>query len=470
MASSELNEKLKNKYEQADRMFQENSGEAWGQIRAFFSGPNWWLAALIVVLLTAAAVLLIRFFSGIRAPEIATDPTPPAGETAGDRTSGEIDDSNTVQPLLSGARKENCYTFLLFGTDKGGSNTDTIMVASYDVGNQKLNLMSIPRDTMVNVPWDVKKINSVYGRRGLDGFREQIAKLIGFTPDYYVNIDLQAFVDVVDLIGGVEFDVPIAMHYHDPYQNLNIDLEPGVQTLNGEQAMGLVRFRKSDRGASGRISGYDDTGRVATQQAFLKAMFQQCLKLKNWTKITGYVEIFNKNVESDLTLGNMLWFARQAMGLGEDGFSTVTAPCTGASAWSRSVGNMQSYVTLNGREMVKLVNERFNPYLTDVTLANLDVMGVNADGSVYSSTGHVADAQAALPPPKPEEESPEEEPPEEEEPLDGEEPADGEEPTDGEEPPPEEPPAAEPEAEMPPEPIEEPVTEDTTSAETAVEE
>ena len=75
MASSELNEKLKRRYEQADRMFQENSGEAWGQIRAFFSGPNWWLAALIVVFLTAAAVLLIRFFGSIRAPELAPEPS-----------------------------------------------------------------------------------------------------------------------------------------------------------------------------------------------------------------------------------------------------------------------------------------------------------------------------------------------------------------------------------------------------------
>ncbi len=395
----------KNQQSTLRNTFEANSEEAWGQIKTFAGGPVRWLVAALVVLLLLGAFFLFRFLASVHAPELQPVQTPV--EQTGKATSlptaetelpEEFDESSTVEPLLSGARKDGFYTFLLFGTDKEGTNTDTIMVVSYDVPNQKLSLMSIPRDTMVNVGWDIKKINSVYGMRGLSGFRKQIAKLVGFTPDFYIKIDLQAFVDVVDLIGGVEFDVPIPMHYHDPYQDLSIDLDPGLQTLNGEQAMGLVRFRKSDRGSSGKVTGYDDTGRVQTQQAFLKAMFKKCVKLTNWTKISSYVEIFERNVESDLTLGNMLWFARQAMGLGENGFMTVTAPGNYyASAYSRSTGGMQSYVTIYGKEMVKLVNESFNPYLTQVSLANMDIMGINADGSVYSSTGHVADSRAALP-------------------------------------------------------------------------
>lgn len=411
MSFRDFKTNLQLKRAEAELKFIENSDEAMQQIKAFFSGPSGWIIAAIVVLLITASVLVVSFLSSVRAPELpaAAETTETDGGGSGGvsdlpddpEDEGEIDDSNAVQPLLSGARKEDFYTFLLFGTDKEGTNTDTIMVVSYDVKNQKLSLMSIPRDTMVNVPWDIKKINSVYGMRGLAGFKKQIGKLIGFVPDYYVKIDLQAFVDVVDLIGGVEFDVPVSMHYHDPYQGLSIDLEPGVQTLNGEQAMGLVRFRKSDRGASGKVSGYDDKGRVQTQQAFLRAMFRKCLTIKNWTKITGYVEIFEKNVESDLTLGNMLWFARKAMDLGEDGFMTCTAPGNYyASAYSRATGGYQSYVTLYGSQMVSLVNESFNPYLTKVSSGNLDIMGVSSDGSVYSSTGYVADAQSAGPPPK----------------------------------------------------------------------
>ena len=435
MAYSDFRDKMKLKRAEAELKFNENSGEAMEQLRAFVSDPSHWIVAGIVVLLLVAGVFVVKFLDSVRAPEISADPEP---VTIGEPVEGEdgevweeIDDSNTVQPLLSGARKENYYTFLLFGTDKFSGSTDTIMVVSYDVKNQKLNLMSIPRDTMVNVSWDIKKINSVYSMGGIKALQKHISKLIGFTPDYYVKIDLQAFVDVVDLLGGVEFDVPIPMHYHDPAQGLSIDLEPGVQTLNGEQAMGLVRFRKSDRGANGRISGYDDTGRVATQQAFLKAMFKQCLKIKNWTKITGYVEIFEKNVESDLTLGNMLWFARQAMNLSEDGFQTMTAPANYyASAWSRSVHQMQSYVTIYANQMITTVNESFNPYLSRVTMANLDIMSINSDGSISSTTGYVADSRAEVPPVKDTEEETEETPAETAAPADPTKPAEPTNPAD----------------------------------------
>jgi len=506
MSYSDFRDKINLKRAEAELKFNENSGEAMEQIRAFVSDPSHWIVAGIVVLLLVAGVFVVKFLNSVRAPELNTEPEP---VTIGEPIEGEdneaweeIDDSNTEQPLLSGARKEDFYTFLLFGTDKFSGSTDTIMVVSYDVKNQKLNLMSIPRDTMVNVSWDIKKINSVYAMGGIKALQKHISKLIGFTPDYYVKIDLQAFVDVVNLLGGVEFDVPIPMHYHDPAQDLSIDLEPGVQTLNGEQAMGLVRFRKSDRGANGRISGYDDTGRVATQQAFLKAMFKQCLKIKNWTKITSYVEIFEKNVESDLTLGNMLWFARQAMNLSEDGFQTMTAPANYyASAWSRSIRQMQSYVTLYADQMIATVNNYFNPYLTRVTIGNLDIMSINSDGSISSTSGYVADSRAELPPVKETEEEMEEAPitetttpadptkpaepanptdPAATEPPTGEETATGEPtaPIESTEPMTEtptetpEPPAAEPPAEEPATPIETPTeipteTTDTTPTETA---
>lgn len=416
MADGDFRDKVELKRTGAQQKYYENSDEAWDQIKDFFTDPAHWIVALIAVLLITAGVFTVKFVSAVRAPELpgrSNNDAVTLGEAAEPvqigEPSDEIDDSNTVEPMLTGARKDGFYTFLLFGEDKISKSTDTIMVVSYDVPNQKLNLMSIPRDTMVNVSWDIKKINSVYSISGVKGLQKHVGKLIGFVPDYYVRIDLNAFIEIVNLLGGVEFDVPIPMHYHDPAQGLSIDLEPGLQTLNGEQAMGLVRFRKSDRSSSGRITGYDDTGRVKTQQDFLKVMFKQCLEIKNWTKITGYVEIFEKNVESDLTLGNMLWFARQAMDLSEDGFNTCTIPCNPyASAWSRSTSSMQSYVTLYGKQVVDLVNESFNPYLSRVTLSNLDIMTIKSDGSVASSTGYVADSRAAQPVVHETEEEPEE--------------------------------------------------------------
>lgn len=124
------------------------------------------------------------------------------------------------------------------------------------------------------------KINSVYAGGGKDGMERLAARLkdlLGFPVDGYVLVDLEAFQKTVDLVGGVEFDVPMDMNYEDPSQNLYIHLQKGLQTLDGEQAMGLVRFRK----------GYatQDIQRTQTQQQFLKALAKQCLSVSSLTKL-----------------------------------------------------------------------------------------------------------------------------------------------------------------------------------------
>lgn len=85
-------------------------------------------------------------------------------------------------------RKSDYYTFLLLGKDTGGGqNTDTMILLSYDVPNGAMNLVSIPRDTMINVSWKIKKINSVYASsRGIDGLKKEIQNLTGVMPDFYV--------------------------------------------------------------------------------------------------------------------------------------------------------------------------------------------------------------------------------------------------------------------------------------------
>lgn len=293
------------------------------------------------------------------------------------------------------SRTEGIYTFLLIGTDKGGGNTDTIMVATFDATNQRCSLVSIPRDTMVNVKWDVKKINSVYSVKGVDGLKEHVEKLLGFMPDHYVKIKLQAFVDVVDAMGGVTFDVPRAMDYDDPAQDLHIHLKKGTQKLNGTQAMGLVRWRHNND----YTKGYSTIERDKTQQAFLKTMAKQCLSAKNWDKISSYVKIFSQNVESDLSLGEMLWLAKAGMNLEDENINMFTLPgIKSTSYWSRNYHNYQSYILADADENVKLVNEYFNPYDTPITKSMLDVVFINADGSLSTTSGKLADSRAATPP------------------------------------------------------------------------
>ena len=296
-------------------------------------------------------------------------------------------------PEVSGERKKGVYTFLLVGTDKDDGNTDTIMVASYDTVNQKISIMSIPRDTMINESWDIKKINSVYSRTGnsINSLANRIKKLVGFKPDFYVKVELSVFVQLVDLVGGVEFYVPCDMDYDDPYQDLHIHLKEGTQVLDGAKAMQLVRYRGY---------GKSDIGRIETQQAFLKALIEECLSLKHWGKIKAYIDLALENIQTDMDFSSIVWFAANVMGFNDapmldmSNVNTHTLPGDyWGTAWSRATNSEQSYVVIYPNQVVKLVNESFNPYKQDVTTAMLDAMSILENGDIASSTGVLKDTK-----------------------------------------------------------------------------
>lgn len=183
--------------------------------------------------------------------------------------------------------------------------TDTIMVASYNPRTQKAVLLSIPRDTFVGKSQvsanSYDKINAVYQKKGAEGVLEDINELTGLKIKYYVTISNNALVELVDEIGGVEFDVPIKMDYDSKKQNLHIHLNKGKQKLNGEQAEGLVRFRHNNNRTSYPSSyGDNDYGRMRTQRDFIKAVAKQTLKLKNITKINELMDITKKNVKTNI--------------------------------------------------------------------------------------------------------------------------------------------------------------------------
>ena len=135
-------------------------------------------------------------------------------------------------------RKEGVYNFLLLGSDKGGGNADTIIVASYDTKSQKVGVLSVPRDTMVDRDWSRNgKINAALGHGGPELLAEEITKTLGVPIDYYFHINLQGFVALVDELGGVDVDIPVDMNYDDPYQNLHIHFKKGPQHLDGQAAM-----------------------------------------------------------------------------------------------------------------------------------------------------------------------------------------------------------------------------------------
>ena len=362
------------------------------------------------LLIAVAVVLAIVLIAVVACQSLFIRPDLP--DKNADADSGtqeeEIDWGEGTRPRSDGERKsEDYYTVLILGRDTGGGgNTDTMLLASYDVTNQKATVMSIPRDTMVNVSWDIKRINSVYnyyggGDRGIQYLYKEIAQLVGFEPDYQVVVEWDAVGQIVDAMGGVWFDVPRNMNYDDPYQDLHIHQEKGYRLLTGDDAMQVLRYRHDNDMRYGYPDG--DLGRIKTQQAFLTAMVDQLLQIKNVTKINQFIQVFQNNVETDLSFQNILWFAQQAIlgGLSMENVEFVTMPNRTASCWSRTYHNYQSYVVPSADELLELVNTKLSPYTEVFTLSDLDIMSVNSDGSISSSTGHVEDSRAARPPVKP---------------------------------------------------------------------
>ena len=358
----------------------------------------------VAIVLAVALVIVVACESLFVRPDLEKKPSKDTGQE-------QIDYGEGTPPRADGERKsEDFYTVLILGRDTGGGgNTDTMLLASYDVTNQKATVMSIPRDTMVNVSWDIKRINSVYnyygaGEKGIQHLYKEVAQLVGFEPDYQVVVEWDAVGEIVDAMGGVYFDVPRNMNYDDPTQNLHIHQEKGYRLLSGDDAMQVIRYRHDNR-VNGKTLGYPDgdLGRIATQQAFLKAVVEQLLQVKNLTKLNQFVKVFQNNVETDMTFTNILWFAQQAVfgGLKVENVNFVTMPNTPVSCWSRTYQNYQSYVVPNAQELLDLVNSDLSPFVEPSVLSDLDIMSINADGSVSSTTGQVEDSAAAKPPVKP---------------------------------------------------------------------
>ena len=367
------------------------------------------VVVMIAVACVAALALLAAgiWFSTVKPPPVSDDPGP--GTTEPDSgQEPQPDEGETPEgeeepaPEVLTGRKEEYYTFLLMGKDTSSGSTDTIILVSYDVPNGTVNCMSIPRDTMVNVNWDIKRINSVYSAKEssggkMPGLKQQIGYLTGIVPDFYVIIEWKAVGELVDALGGVYFDVPYDMDYDDPWQDLYIHQEKGYRLLDGEDAMQVVRWRKNNDGTN-----YGDTTRVQVQQDFLKAVASQCLQLKNVTKVTDFARIFFDNVETDVPLNNLLWFAQKAMGVNTDNIRFMTLPGNYEGwAWSRTYQNNQSYVFAYPDEVVEMVNGFFNPYLQDVTEDDLQIMFRNKDGSLGITNGTVLDTKSTTPPVKP---------------------------------------------------------------------
>lgn len=257
-------------------------------------------------------------------------------------------------------RQDGVYTFLLTAGTGGGAPSDAFMVLCFDTQGQTAGLVSIPRDTLVDLDGQAVRLSGVEY-----GLEQCLSHTLGIPIDYYIDIELDGFAALVDELGGIDFYIPCDMDYDDPAQNLSIHFDKGPAHLNGWQAVEVARFRKNNSGAS-----YSDLGRVQTQQQLMEALAQKLLSWNSLTKINSFVDIFSQNVDTDLSMADMLYFASRAVGLDPSaGLETATLP-------------LQDPVTAGyyilGEEVdpepaLELVNRLLNPYTQSLTLEDMNL-------------------------------------------------------------------------------------------------
>ena len=261
-------------------------------------------------------------------------------------------DQNTLKNLDE-------FQVLLLGvsTDTSAVLTDTIMVASYNPRTQKASLLSIPRDTFVgkneSTANSYNKINALY-QTSTDKILNAVNDLTGLDLQYYVVVDTEALITLVDEIGGVEFNVPIDMDYDDSSQDLHIHLKAGQQLLNGEQAENLVRFRHNNNGTSYPSEyGDNDIGRMRTQREFITQVAKQTIQLKNIGKIGNIVDIAYKYVETNVTLSVIKDYIPYAIEFNTENIQTGTLPGTNQKI------NGLWFLKANKTEAKQLINQMF---------------------------------------------------------------------------------------------------------------
>lgn len=260
-------------------------------------------------------------------------------------TEEDVAQNATTDPSQLGkAERLEPFTVLIMGVDTrqeiGFANTDVMMLAAFKPEEKSVQLLSIPRDTRVMIPdYGFAKINAAYAigdnrknraekknepvtMTGPKLAKKTVEGLFGVPVDHYVLLDFEAFKKIIDALGGIDIDVERRLVYHDPTDGTAIDLKPGLQHLNGEQALGYVRHRHDDRGTKYYSSDFDRNRR---QQIVLKEIAD---KVKSYQGITHFFELLDiagDHIKSDFTKNEIKTLASAYLGVGSEAITVIEA-------------------------------------------------------------------------------------------------------------------------------------------------
>jgi polyisoprenyl-teichoic acid--peptidoglycan teichoic acid transferase len=251
----------------------------------------YWIVAPLLVLLIAGGTYATYLYN--------------KAETAMTKSYKPIE-RNTKREVKVDPKFDN-ITVLFAGLDESKKRgtpalrTDALMLATFNQEQKSVKLLSIPRDTYVYIPNKGRedKINHAYGKGGISSTIETVEELLDIPVDYYVKMNFEAFIDVVEALGGIDVNVTKAIDEMDSKDRHHaIKLQPGFQSLNGEEALAYARTRKID----------SDIERGKRQQEVIKAIIDKASSAKAITKYGNVIEAVGENMETDLSFSEMKSF------------------------------------------------------------------------------------------------------------------------------------------------------------------
>ena len=287
---------------------------------------------------------------------------------------------------------------LLMGvsTDNGGRLTDTIIVATYDPKNQKASLLSIPRDTFVGknpqTGTGSDKINALY-QKSPEKTLDKVNELTGLDIKYYMVIDNQALIKLVDVIGGVDFYVPIDMVYDDASQELHINLKQGQQKLNGDKAEQLLRYRHGNLdkktgkylGTYPEEYGGNDYGRMRTQREFMIETVKQTIQAKNILKVKEIIDIAYEYIETNLSISTIKDYVPYAVNINIDAIQSAVLPGGSYGPTTKPSYPLWFFIP-DKKETAKLINELYSNNSESEEETETDNSSTNTTNSNVSKT------------------------------------------------------------------------------------
>lgn len=287
---------------------------------------------------------------------------------------------------------------LLMGvsTDNGGKLTDTIIVATYDPKNQSASLLSIPRDTFVGknpqTGTAMDKINTLY-LKSPEKTLTKVNEITGLDIKYYMVIDNEALIKLVDVIGGVEFNVPIDMVYDDDSQELHINLKAGMQKLDGNKAEQLLRYRHGNLDKkTGRYLGTypaeyggNDYGRMRTQREFMIETVKQTIQAKNILKVKEIIDIAYEYIETNLSISTIKDYVPYAVNINIDAIQSAVLPGGSYGPTTKPSYPLWFFIP-DKKETAKLINELYSNNSESEEETETDNSSTNTTNSNVSKT------------------------------------------------------------------------------------